>query len=267
MIDIAERNHVNIIGEGDQVIVLAHGFGCDQQMWQYITPTLAKRYKLLLFDYVGSGKSDLSLYSSEKYSSLHGYAQDLLEVLEYYQLNQVIFVGHSISSMIGMIAAIKSPDYFKKVIMIGPSPCYLNDSNGYYGGFDKADIDELLDMMEINFSGWASFMAPMAMKNLEQPHLSEQLEQIFISADPVIARQFAEVTFYADYRYLLSQMQVNTLIMQCAEDSVVPVEVGSYLHEQITNSTLVMMEAKGHYPHISHPSETIDIILEYLNHE
>lgn len=265
MIDIRERNYVNIIGEGDQVIVLAHGFGCDQQMWQYITPTLVKQYKIVLFDYVGSGKSDLSSYSSEKYSSLHGYAQDLIEVLEFYELEQVIFVGHSISSMIGLLAAIKQPSYFKKMIMIGPSPCYLNDSNGYYGGFEKSDIDELLEMMEMNFAGWASFMAPMAMKNLEQPHLSEQLEQTFISADPVIARQFAEVTFYSDYRQSIPQMQVPTLIMQCAEDSVVPVEVGNYLHEHMTNSTLVMMEAKGHYPHISHPKETVDIILEYLN--
>lgn len=264
MIDVCLRNHVNIVGEGNQVIVLAHGFGCDQKMWQYIVPTLSQQYKVVLFDYVGSGQSDLKAYSIEKYNSLYGYAQDLIDVLQYYQLEDVIFIGHSISSMIGMLAAIKHPQYFKQLIMIGPSPCYLNDKDGYVGGFEKSDIDELLEMMEMNFSGWARFMAPLAMNNPDQPQFAEQLEQTFVSTDSVIARQFAEVTFFSDYRALLPSLQIPTLIMQCAEDSVVPVQVGHYLHKYIDNSTLVLMEAKGHYPHISHPDETLATILEYL---
>lgn len=264
MVDVSTRNHVKVVGEGEQVVILAHGFGCDQSMWQYIVPALEQKYKLILFDYVGSGHSDLDAYSTERYSSLYGYVQDLLELIEYYSLSNIIFIGHSISSMIGMLAAIQRPDYFKRLIMIGPSPCYLNDSNGYFGGFEKSDIIELLNMMEMNFSGWASFMAPLAMNNPEQPQFTKQLEQSFISTDPVIARQFAEVTFFSDYRAELGKLTTPTLIMQCAEDSVVPIQVGNYLHDNLQNSELVLMEAKGHYPHISHPEETLAAINEYL---
>ncbi|MCR8658771.1 alpha/beta fold hydrolase [Paenibacillus endoradicis] len=264
MVEVVVRNNVKMIGEGEQVIILAHGFGCDQSMWQYITPSLAKKYRLVLFDYVGSGQSDLSAYTSERYNSLNGYMQDLLEVMEEAQLRDVIFIGHSISSMIGMLASIERPEWFQKLIMIGPSPRYLNDENGYYGGFERSDIVELLEMMEMNFSGWASFMAPMAMNNLDQPQFSQQLEQSFASSNPVIARQFAEVTFFSDYRTALAKCSTPTLIMQCAEDSVVPMEVGHYLHQNIAGSTLCLMEAKGHYPHISHPIETLAAITQYI---
>lgn len=264
MLDVVVRNNVKMIGGGEQVIILAHGFGCDQNMWQYITPSLAKKYRLVLFDYVGSGQSDLSAYTAERYSSLNGYKQDLLEIIDDAQLKNVIFIGHSISSMIGMLAAIERPELFQKLIMIGPSPCYLNDENGYYGGFERSDILELLEMMEMNFSGWASFMAPMAMNNLDQPQFSQQLEQSFASSNPVIARQFAEVTFFSDYRTELAKCSTPTLIMQCAEDSVVPKAVGHYLHKNLANSELCLMEAKGHYPHISHPTETLTTITQYL---
>lgn len=261
---IVDRNNVKVIGQGEKTIVFAHGFGCDQSMWRYITPAFQEKYQLVLFDYVGSGNSDLSAYQSEKYKSLQGYVQDVLDVVESMGLKDIIFIGHSISSMIGMLASIERPDYFDKLIMIGPSSCYLNDTNGYHGGFEQSDIKELLDMMEMNFAGWASYLAPIAMNQPENPTLSKDLERSFISGNPTIAREFAEVTFLSDHRGDLAKVTVPTLIMQCSEDSIVPIEAGEYLHSHLKNSTFLLMEAKGHYPHISHPEETIRCIQEYL---
>lgn len=263
MENIVVRNNVTILGHGDQPLIFAHGFGCDQNMWRFITPAFMDKYKIILFDYVGSGNSDINAYSSEKYQSLQGYVQDLLDIIETLSLQNSIFVGHSISAMIGLLASIQHPDYFKKLIMIGPSPCYLND-NGYRGGFERSDIAELLDMMEMNFTGWASYMAPIAMSNPEQPALTQELKQTFIAADPIIAKEFAEVTFLSDHRSELPKVSVPSLIIQCSEDSIVPISVGDYLHQHLKNSTLQLMEAKGHYPHISHPNETIQCIADFL---
>lgn len=261
---VSARNRVNISGRGDQTIVFAHGFGCDQSMWRYIAPAFEEKYRVVLFDYVGSGESDLHAYDPKKYHTLRGYAQDVIDIIEAFGLHNVIFVGHSVSSMIGMLASIEQPEYFDKLIMIGPSPCYLNDGD-YKGGFEKSDIDELLEMMEMNFAGWASMMAPLAMNNLEHPKLTKELERSFISSDPVIARQFAEVTFYSDHRSDLAQSNLPTLIIQCSDDSIVPLEVGQYLHQHLKHSAFQLMEAKGHYPHISHPEETIRLIENYLH--
>lgn len=263
MENIIVRNNVTILGQGDQPLIFAHGFGCDQNMWRFITPAFMDKYKIILFDYVGSGNSDINAYSSEKYQSLQGYVQDLLDIIETLSLQNSIFVGHSISAMIGLLASIQHPDYFKKLIMIGPSPCYLND-DGYLGGFERSDIAELLDMMEMNFTGWASYMAPIAMSNPEQPALTQELKQTFIAADPIIAKEFAEVTFLSDHRSELPKVSVPSLIIQCSEDSIVPISVGDYLHQHLKNSTLQLMEAKGHYPHISHPNETIQCIADFL---
>ncbi|MCQ6557115.1 alpha/beta fold hydrolase [Paenibacillus mendelii] len=263
MDDVMIRNNVKVIGEGERTLMFAHGFGCDQNMWQYITPSFEKSYRIVLFDYVGSGNSDLSAYTSEKYRTFQGYVQDVLDVIESLKLSGIIFIGHSVSSMVGMLASIARPDYFDKLIMVGPSPRYLNEGDNYFGGFDRSDITELLDMMEMNFAGWASFLAPLAM-NHPDPSLTKQLERSFISADPVIAREFAEVTFLSDHRKELSKSTVPTLIMQCSDDSIVPIEVGHYLHRHLKNSTLRLMEAKGHYPHISHPQETVRLINEFL---
>ncbi|WP_342544600.1 alpha/beta hydrolase [Lysinibacillus sp. FSL K6-4013] len=263
MENIVVRNNVTILGQGDQPLIFAHGFGCDQNMWRFITPAFMDKYQIILFDYVGSGNSDINAYSSEKYQSLQGYVQDLLDIIETLSLQKSIFVGHSISAMIGLLASIQHPDYFKKLIMIGPSPCYLND-DGYRGGFERSDIAELLDMMEMNFTGWASYMAPIAMSNPEQPALTQELKQTFIAADPIIAKEFAEVTFLSDHRSELPKVSVPSLIIQCSEDSIVPIGAGDYLHQHLKNSTLQLLEAKGHYPHISHPNETIQCIADFL---
>ena len=261
---VVKRNCVNVYGDGQQTLLFAHGFGCDQSMWQYILPAFISDYRVVTFDYVGSGRSDLAAYDNEKYSTLHGYAQDVLDIIEAMQLENIIFVGHSVSSMIGMLAAIEKPEYFQKLIMIGPSPCYVNDLDGYNGGFDRSDIIDLLEMMEMNFQGWASYMAPLGMGQAKEVDLTKQLETSFVSTNPHVARQFAEVTFFSDYRSSLPLLSVPALIIQCSEDSIVPIEVGSYLHEHLKYSTLQMIDTKGHYPHISHPTETTSIIMEYL---
>ncbi|RUL53212.1 alpha/beta fold hydrolase [Lysinibacillus antri] len=265
MQNVIKRNNVKVMGRGEQTILFAHGFGCDQKMWQYIAPTFAMNYRVVLFDYVGSGNSDITAYESEKYNTLHGYAQDVLDIIEELNLQHVLFVGHSISSMIGMYAAIQRPQYFDKLIMIGPSPCYLNDTDGYVGGFEKEDIKELLEMMEMNFAGWASFMAPFALSQPDDAKLTQQLKSDFVSTNPRVAREFAEVTFFSDCRSKLPFLKVPTLIIQCSNDSIVPIKVGEFLHKHIQNSKLLVMDAKGHYPHISQPLETIEIINEYLN--
>lgn len=264
MLTIKERNNVKVFGHGEKVMLFAHGFGCEQGMWQYITPAFEEEYRLIMFDYVGSGGADSSTYDPVKYSQLEGYAQDVLEIIEELELESIIFVGHSISSMIGLIASLEKPESFEQLIMIGPSPCYLNLADGYQGGFEESDIHDLLEMMEMNFSGWASYMAPMG---LEQPREAPQvqaLRQTFVSNNPLIARQFAETTFFSDCRDLLKLNNTETLIIQCAHDSIVPIEVGNYLNKHLAKSTLSVLEARGHYPHISHPDETVALMKEYL---
>lgn len=261
---IIQRNHIKQFGKGEKTIVFAHGFGCDQQVWQGVTPAFEKQYRIILFDYVGSGKSDKSHYCSERYNSLHGYKQDLLEVCDALQLENILFVGHSVSSMIGMLASLERPGLMEKLVMIGPSPYYMNDGE-YRGGFEQSDITELLDMMEINYKEWAKYLAPVAMQNADRPHLAQEFEEILCSNDPVIARQFAEVTFNSDVRSELVNIDVPTLILQPQFDAIAPPEVGRYMHTQIKDSTLVIMEAMGHNPHLSSPQETASYIEAFLN--
>ncbi len=245
-------------------MLFAHGFGCDQNMWRYVTPAFEDDYKLVLFDYVGSGKSDLGAYSPTRYETLEGYAKDVLEICEELDLRDVIFVGHSVSGVIGMLAAIEQPDRFSALIHVGPSPCYINEPPHYVGGFDRTDIEGLLGMMEKNYMGWASFLAPAVMANSDKPELSKELEESFCSTDPVIAKRFAEATFLSDHRKVVPNVPVPSLIMQCSEDIIAPTEVGVYLDQHLPQSTLVQMKATGHCPHISHPDETIQVIKDYL---
>jgi sigma-B regulation protein RsbQ len=263
MADIIRRNNVNVFGEGEQPMLFAHGFGCDQNMWRFVAPAFARDYRVVLFDYVGSGKSDLSAYDPARYESLDGYAQDVLDVCEALDLRDVIFVGHSVSSMIGVLAAARQPERFSRLIMVGPSPRYINDE-GYAGGFERADIEGLLDLMDRNYVGWANTLAPVIMKNEERPELSKELNDSFCSTDPKIARRFAETTFFADNRADLAGVRVPSLIMQCSDDAIAPSAVGRYLSRELPNSTLYEMKATGHCPHVSHPVETIEAIQHYL---
>ena len=261
--DTLLRNNVKVFGEGKQTMLFAHGFGCDQNMWRFVTPDFEDDYQIVLFDYVGSGKSDIQSYSAERYGDLEGYVQDVLDVCKALELKDIIFVGHSVSSVIGMLASIREPQRFARLILIGPSPCYINDAS-YVGGFERSDITGLLDVMEKNYIGWANYLAPVVMKNSERPELTKELEESFCSTDPKIARRFAEVTFFSDSREDLSKVKTPSLIMQCSEDAIAPLEVGDYLARHLPQSELQVMKATGHCPHVSHPEETIKIIKEYL---
>jgi sigma-B regulation protein RsbQ len=232
-------------------------------MWRYVVPAFENDYRIVLFDYVGSGKSDLSAWSDERYSTLDGYAQDVLEICAALDLRDVIFVGHSVSSMIGVLAANREPGRFSRLIMVGPSPRYINDA-GYVGGFERPDIEGLLDLMDKNFIGWANFLAPVVMKNDDRPELTGELQESFCSTDPTITRRFAEATFFADNRADVRELRVPALILQCSEDAIAPIEVGAFLHRTIPESTLRVLKATGHCPHMSHPEETIEAIRTYL---
>lgn len=260
---IIARNNVTVIGRGIKPLMLAHGFGCDQNMWRFITPAFENDYKIILFDFVGAGKSDINAYNEERYSDLNGYAQDVLEICSTLNLTDIIFVGHSVSSMIGLLAAIKEPTYFSKLILVGPSPCYINDDN-YIGGFERKDIEELLDTMDKNYIGWANFLAPAIIKNPDKPELGQELTESFCSTDPRIAKRFAKATFFSDNRKDLAKLKKPALIMQCSDDLIAPLEVGYYLHENLAGSTLRILKATGHCPHMSSPEETTQVIKEYL---
>jgi len=214
---------------------------------------------------VGAGKSDLQAFSAERYSNLKGYAQDILDICDALALEQVIFVGHSVSSITGILASIQAPNRFERLILVGPSPCYINDLPDYIGGFERKDLEGLFDIMEKNYLGWASFLAPVVMKNPDQPELTQELEESFCSTDPVTAHLFAQATFYSDNRQDLAKVTVPSLILQCADDAIAPTSVGDYMHRHLSQSQLDLMQATGHCPHMSHPDEVITLIKAYLN--
>ncbi|MEO8583968.1 MAG: alpha/beta hydrolase [Flavitalea sp.] len=260
---VLERNNVRVFGEGRQPVLFAHGFGCDQNMWRWITPAFEKEYRIILFDYVGAGKSDLSSYQPQRYASLQGYATDILDICSELDLQDVIFVGHSVSSMIGLLAALERPELFSHLIMIGPSPCYIN-SDEYTGGFERSDIEGLIETMERNYIGWANFLAPAIMKNPERPQLAKELTESFCTTDPVIAGQFARATFFSDNRADVPQLKTPTLLLQCSDDMIAPLTVGNYLSKHLPSGVLRIMKATGHCPHMSHPEETIELMKTYL---
>jgi sigma-B regulation protein RsbQ len=262
---IEQRNNVRISGRGDRVVMFLHGLGCDQRMWRYVVPAFESDYRVILMDLVGCGQSQLSAFDRQRYQTLDGYARDILEVIEALDLQDVMFVGHSVSSMLGTIASIQQPEKFSKLVMVAPSPCYINDPPDYQGGFDREDIEELLDLMDKNYMGWASFLAPLAMGNSESPELARELEQSFCSTDPITAKTFAQATFYSDCRSMLPQILTPCLVLQCSEDALVPEAIGEYMQQHILHSTYVKLSATGHCPHLSHPVETAAVIREYIN--
>ncbi len=246
-----------------QPMVFAHGFGCDQNMWRFLAPAFEDRFRVVLFDHVGMGASDHSAYDVDKYASLSGYATDVLELCEALDLRDVVFVGHSVSSMIGMLAALERPDRFDKLVMVGPSPRYIDDE-GYVGGFSEADIRELLDSLDSNYLGWSSAMAPVIMGNADRPELGQELTDSFCRTDPELARRFAQVTFLSDNRAELARLSTPTLVLQCSDDAIAPDEVGAFVHEQIPTSSLVRLRATGHCPNLSAPDETTAAIREFV---
>jgi sigma-B regulation protein RsbQ len=260
---LLQRNKVRVIGNGDQVLLFCHGFGCSQQIWRYLTTSLATRYKLVLFDYVGSGESDLQAYEPVKYSSLAGYATDIVDICKVLELRNVVLVGHSVGSTIAMLAAVQEPSYFSKIIMLAPSPCYTNEP-GYHGGFDREDVLQLLQLMDADYAGWANMFAAILMGSRNEASLGEELAGFFCNTDPQIAKQFATTAFLSDNRAEVSLVNIPTLILQCSQDAIAPEEVGEFLHQQLPQSTLVKLQATGHCPHLSAPLETLRAIDTYL---
>jgi len=260
------RNNVRVSGDGPGTMVFAHGFGCDQNMWRLLAPAYAKRYRTILFDLVGSGDSDATAYDVGKYNSLQGYASDVLEIVRAYCDAPVIFVGHSVSAMIGMLANLQEPSRFAAQIMIGPSPCYINDGD-YVGGFTRGDIESLLETLEGNYLGWSSNMAPTIMGAPDQPELGKELTNSFCRTDPEIAKQFARVTFLADTRAELPLLTAPTLIVQCNDDIIAPIAVGAYLHRQLPHSTLSIIDNVGHCPHLSAPGPVATVMDSFLAQE
>lgn len=244
-------------------MMFAHGFGCDQNMWRHVVPAFEDEFRIVLFDHVGSGGSDLSAYDRGKYSSLEGYASDVLEICRELELHDVIFVGHSVSAMIGVLAAANEPERFAKLVLVGPSPRYLDDE-GYRGGFTRQDIEELLEALDSNYLGWSQQMAPLIMGRPDTPELGEELTNSFCRTDPDIARHFARVTFTSDNRADLARVSTPALVLQCSDDVIAPTEVGRYVHEQLAGSEFVQLRAAGHCPNLSAPGETIAAIRDFL---
>lgn len=261
---IIERNNVNVSGRGKQPMVFAHGFGCDQAVWRFITPAFAEDYRIVLFDYVGAGGSDRTAYNSERYASLHGYAEDILDVCHALELENVLLVGHSVSSMTALLAAIREPELFESLVLISPTPRFLDDPPDYVGGFEKQDIEKLLQVMDKNYSAWAGFLAPMAMQNPDRPELTNELKASLRSIDHRIAREFARTTFFADHRADLPKLRMPALVVHSTDDAIAPLAVGEYVHAQIPISTLRVISSTGHLPHMSAPEETAQVIRHFL---
>ena len=261
--NVQQRNNVHVSGNGPATMVFAHGFGCDQNMWRLLVPAYAGRYRCVLFDLVGSGGSDLAAYDPAKYNSLQGYADDVLEIVGEFGRGPVIFVGHSVSAMIGLLANLKQPEPFAAQIMVGPSPCYINDSE-YLGGFERQDIDALLETLESNYLGWSSTMAPAIMGAPDRPELGEELTNSFCRTDPEIAKQFARVTFLSDNRADLRKLKTPTLIVQSSDDFIAPVTVSEYMRRMLPNATVAVVDNVGHCPHLSSPGPSTEAIDAFL---
>ncbi|GAA3434035.1 alpha/beta fold hydrolase [Kutzneria kofuensis] len=261
--DVRGRHNVVITGNQDgPVVVLAHGFGCDQNLWRLVVPALGRDHRVVVFDHVGAGRSDLAAWDPQVYASLDGYADDVLNLCAGLDLPEVVFVGHSVSAMIGVLAANRHPERFAGLVLLTPSPCYLDDGD-YRGGFTAADIDELLESLDSNYLGWSAAMAPVIMGNPDRPELSQELADSFCRTDPAIAAVFARTTFLSDNRADLAAVGVPTLVVECAQDAIAPRAVGAFVHARIAGSRLVTLDATGHCPQLSAPEATAEAIMSF----
>jgi sigma-B regulation protein RsbQ len=262
--DAVNRHNVRVSGRPDgQAIVFAHGFGCDQHMWRLLAPAFEDDFRVVVFDHAGAGGADPLAYDEQRHASLDGYAADVVEICTELGVRDGVFVGHSVSAMIGVLADALAPDLFAKLVLIGPSPRYIDDKD-YVGGFTEADIRELLDSLESNYLGWSTAMAPVIMGNAERPELGAELTNSFCRTDPDIARRFAEVTFRSDNRGDLAGVQTPTLVLQCSHDAIAPVSVGLYVAEHLPNASLVVLDATGHCPHLSAPDQTLAAMVPFI---
>lgn len=265
MNDILRRHAVQITGRGPRTLLFANGFGCDQNVWRHVAPAFEADHRVVRFDYAGSGGADPAAYDAERHARLEGYAQDVLDVAGALGLREATFVGHSVGAVIGVLAALSAPGVFDELVLVGPSPRYIDDPPDYVGGFSREDIDGLLELMDRNYIGWAQALAPTIMKNPERPELGEELERSFCSTDPQVARRFAIATFLADNRADIARLDLPTLILQCAEDAIAPAAVGDWMARHLRQGSLRQLRATGHCPHMSHPAETIAVVRTWFD--
>ena len=262
--DVIAKHNINFHGAADgQPMLFAHGYGCDQNMWRYVWPEFERDFRVVLFDHVGAGGSDLAAYDTDHHSSLRGYALDVLEICRELDLRDVVFVGHSVSSMVGVLAAVEEPDRFAKLVLVGPSPRYIDDAD-YVGGFQASDIDEMLESLDSNYLGWSTAMAPVIMGNPDRPGLGEELTASFCRTDPAIAKRFARVTFTSDNRADLDKVATPTLVLQCTEDVIAPITVGEFVRDSIPGAQMVLLNATGHCPNLSAPEQTTEAIAAFV---
>ena len=258
------RNNVTLAGRADgPPMIFAHGFGCDQGMWRYVARAFAETHRLVLFDHVGAGGSDITAFDPRRYARLDGYAADVIEILDALGSGPAVFVGHSVSAVIGLLAAVERPELFDRLVLVGPSPRYIDDE-GYRGGFSRAEIEELLDTMDGNYLGWSVHIAPVIMGVPERPELGQELASSFCRTDPTIARHFARTTFLSDNRADLLRVRTPSLVLQCREDVIAPQEVGEFVHAHLQDSELVILDATGHCPNLSAPDQVIAAMRRYL---
>jgi sigma-B regulation protein RsbQ len=263
-VEAVARNAVKVSGIADgQPMVFAHGFGCDSNMWRFVAPRYEQIFKVVTLDYVGHGESDRSAYDPQKYSNLGGYATDIIEICDALGLSEVLLVGHSVSAMVGALACIRRPDLFARLVMVGPSPRYIDD-DGYVGGFGQEDIDELLASLDSNYLGWSSAIAPLIVGHPERPELGAELTASFCRTDPSVARHFAQVTFRSDNRADLDQLTTPTLVLQARDDVIAPEEVGEFVAARVRNATYRLLDATGHCPNLSAPAEVTSAIDDFL---
>jgi sigma-B regulation protein RsbQ len=263
-VDVVRRNNVTVAGVPDgRPMVFAHGFGCDQNMWRFVEPAFRSSFRTVLFDFVGTGNSDIGAYDVDRYASLDGYSKDVLEICEALDLHDVVFVGHSVSAMVGVLASIAAPERFRALVLVGPSPRYIDDE-GYVGGFSRDDITDLLDSLDSNYLGWSTAMAPAIMANPDRPELGAELTESFCRTDPDVQKRFARATFLSDNRADLERVRLPTLVLQCADDIIAPAAVGKYVSAHISSSRFVQLRATGHCPNLSAPEETIEAIDAFL---
>lgn len=262
--EILTRNNVNVIGSGQQVLLMAHGFGCNQHMWRFMLPYIGHDFKIVLFDYVGSGASNLAAYSKQKYGNLAGYSQDIVDICEALDLSNVTIIGHSVSAMISLIAAQQMPKRVASLVMVCPSPCFLNDPPDYFGGFEREDLLELIDLMDKNYIGWASYLAPLATGEVDEQFFTAELAESFCSTNPITAKNFAKATFFSDHRDLLPLNQHPVLLLQSERDALASMLVGEYMQKNTPMSELQVVSARGHCLHMTHPQEVSAHILNFL---
>jgi sigma-B regulation protein RsbQ len=262
-LSVLRRHNVNISGSGRRAMVFAHGFGCDQNMWRFVAPEFERDFRVILFDHLGCGGSDLSAYDADRHASLNGYAEDVVAICRELGVEGGVFVGHSVSAMIGVLAAKQAPELFDEIVMVGPSPRYIDDE-GYVGGFSEAQIQELLEFLDSNHMGWSQAMAPVIMGNADRPELGEELTNSFCRTDPDIAKRFARATFLSDNRGDLEGLEARVLVLQCSQDVIAPQAVGEYVHGRLPNSRLVTLDATGHCPNLSAPEETVAAIRAFV---